>query len=102
MRTVRRPGLHQRCHAPDRSAVHAHGARRRPLPVLAISTMEAARSQHAGTDTHVAPSRAVVIGGSVAGLLSAAVAAPFFDEVSASSAHRFCTAAPVDGTKVDV
>ena len=35
-----------------------------------------------------APSRAVIIGGSVAGIFTAAVAAPFFDEVSLYSAER--------------
>ena len=99
MKTIKRFGTGPltSCQTPDRSAVCAHSARRRPLPVLAIATLEAAPAQREGTGTPAAPSRAVVIGGSVAGLLTAAVAAPFFDEVWTSWHAPFSSTAPVEG-----
>ena len=82
MKTFGRPAPLRVCHAPNGSDVRAHGGRRRPLPPLAAATLEATPAQSAGSDTRASPSRAVVIGGSVAGLLTAAVASPFFDEAS--------------------
>ena len=79
MHLANRPATFDGCHRLDRSLVIAHADRRRPLPPCAAATLEAPRP--ALRQSAEGLSRAVVIGGSVAGLLSAAAASPFFDEV---------------------
>ena len=77
-----RPGLGEGCHRLDRAVVRVERVQRRiPPPPCATATMEALPAARRGVQT---PSRAVVIGGSVAGLLTAAAASPFFEEVSGS------------------
>ncbi len=72
----------------DPSAVHYRHARQlaqervpnlqpRTTPQAIASVEDAPSSAHLAA----APSRAVIIGGSVAGIFTAAVTAPFFDEV---------------------
>ena len=82
MHTANRPCLQGGCHRLHRTLLarveRAH-RRKTALPPCATATLEAPPAQRRSTP---APSRAVVIGGSVAGLLSAAAASPFFDEAS--------------------
>lgn len=69
-RAIRAPAL-------PRTAARQAMSSRHGLEVTAMSAVPERTFTHA----HEGGSRAVVIGGSVAGLLTAAVSAPFFDEV---------------------
>ena len=81
-----RLGRTEGCHRCDRAVVRVERVQRKaPLPPRATATMEAPPAQRRSVQ---APSRAVVIGGSVAGLLSAAAASHFFDEVSEPLRNR--------------
>ena len=70
------------------SAVHHRHARqlaqeRVRSPQLRMIAQAAAVVEATPSDAHstAAPSRAVIVGGSVAGIFTAAVTAPYFDEV---------------------
>ena len=80
-----RSGLLARTASFDPAAARTAVSRRGSLKATAVAEVTPQFAKDTATAARAGSSRAVVIGGSVAGILAAAVASPFFDEVTHTS-----------------